>query len=164
MRSDLATWPLLAVVAGCASTGPRMAAERDLQAQLDEAQSCDAGAPDLQALAPRQVERVEPVYFNIQRGRYNRDTELRATNLYVRAERGLTKEWLERTLACHRARRILKRAEPELTSDPFVLPDAWVHTRVESGGADFVVTLSGDEPMENQRILERARAFASSAK
>ena len=150
------------VLGGCATVpGPHSADERARQALRDEQQHCSGGAADLRPLAPPNVERVEPLYFTVQHGRGNVDRELRGAQLYVRPSAGVTPQWIEAALMCHRARRVLGRGdEATPAQDPFVLPNAWVDIQVNAGDAAFVVTVRSEEPRDNAELLARARAFA----
>jgi len=73
---------------------------------------------------------------------------VRGVRLYLRPQPGMSAQWIEQTLVCHRARRLLGPGEPELANEP------WVR------GA-FVVTLRGHEPRDSEEALARARAFAA---
>jgi hypothetical protein len=147
---------------GCATVpGPHSADERARQARRDEQQHCSGAPADLRPLAPPNVERVEPLYFTVQHGRGNVDRELRGAQLYIRPAAGVTPQWIEAALACHRARRVLGRGdEAAPAQDPFVLPNAWVDIQVNAGDAAFVVTVRSEEPRDNAELLARARAFA----
>jgi hypothetical protein len=50
-----------------------------------------------------EVVRVEPYVHVVQRQRGDVDREIRGASLWVRAQPGLTAEWLHHTLACHPA-------------------------------------------------------------
>src|SRR2546423_9348966 len=153
---------VLVAVAACATSGgPRTAKERAAQAR-DDAQRMCLGAPptDLRPLARENIESVEPIYFVIQHGRGNREEQVRGVRLYLRPQPGMSAQWIEQTLICHRARHLLGSGEPELVNEPWVLPAGWVDVTVEDGVGAFVVTLRGLEPRDSEEALARARAFA----
>lgn len=151
------------LLAACANSGgPRTAKERAAQAR-DDAQRVCVGAPptDLRPFARENIERVEPIYFVIQHGRGNREEQVRGVRLYLRPQPGMSAQWIEQTLICHRARRLLGPGEPELANEPWVLPAGWVDVAVEDGQGAFVVTLRGLEARDSEEALARARAFAA---
>jgi hypothetical protein len=160
LRKALLSGVVLAL--GCATAGPRSAEERAAQARTDEQRMC-AGAPatDLAAFAPPNIERVEPILFVIQHGRGNREEQVRGVRLYLRPQPGMSAPLVERTLVCHRARRLVGAGEPELPNEPWVLPAGWVDVTVAEGAGDFIVSLRGIEPRDGEEALARARAFAA---
>ena len=80
-----------------------------------------------------------------------------------RAVRGMTAEWLQRTVDCHLARNAaLGHAVPHMPDCPLV--PRGVTAKVESTGAGFAVTVRSADPATAKAVLARAQRLASGAR
>ena len=149
---------LAALLVGCAHVSAR---ERRLDAATQEAaQYCDENAEHDNAEALEGVRRAEPLVERIITGKSYMD-RLMGAQVWFAARKGFTAQWLERTLRCHQARRILETATPA-DIDPFWLEDGWVDIQVQPAPAAFIAQLRGRTRQEAERIYSRAQAFAAS--
>ena len=71
-------------------------------------------------------------------------------------------QWLERTLECHQARRVLENTTSAGDADPFWLEDGWVDIQVQPASAAFIAQLRGRTFQEAELIHSRAEAFVAS--
>jgi hypothetical protein len=152
---------------GCASGVPAR-----LRTVLDDATAMEQKrcGPDIDeaALAPiltgEAIERVEPAYIAAAAsgghgagGAYKR---LTGAVFSVRALKAFSAEWLDRSLECHSARRLLGRIPAgENPTDPFWVPGKSVDIDVQSSGPGFAVSVRSLEVADAHEILARAQAF-----
>jgi hypothetical protein len=113
------------------------------------------------ALAPSQVEAVEPAYSFVSSGPVDRQAHLRGALLHLRPAPALSRESVQRSLECHQARVALGSGR-QLADDPYVLPGAWLDVDVDSEGDGFVVAVRADRLADAKAVLDRARRFAAS--
>lgn len=112
-------------------------------------------------LSPNLVEAVEPAYSRVPSGGgVDRAVHLRGARLHLRPALNLSAESLQRTFECHQARVTLGSAT-EVREDPYVLRGAWLDIRVDSTGDGLVAAVLVDEFNDAQRVLARARSFAT---
>jgi hypothetical protein len=165
MRIQKAGWIELALLitggtlVGCASSPP-------LQTPVETAGSwerkCAAFRDDpaiADVLSGRAIERIEPLYAGVQTK--SSSPRLEGAVLLVRPVRGATAEWLDRSLECHGAERLMGRTALGGTVDPFVLPGSSVRINVHSAGDGFRIELVGATIAEAREILSRADAFVT---
>jgi hypothetical protein len=167
MESRLALAVLIGssvAASGCAPVQPHTVLD---DATAMEKKRC---GPDVDetALAPilsgEAIERVEPAYIAAAAsgghgagGAYKR---LAGAVFSVRALRAFSAEWLDRSLECHSARRLLGRIPAgENPTDPFWLPGKAVDIDVQSSGPEFAVSVRSLEVADAQAILARAQSF-----
>jgi hypothetical protein len=98
---------------------------------------------DLAAIAPADVLRVEPYVKITTHQRGDVDREIRGARVYVRAQPGLTREWLQHSLSCR----------PDLLAG-----DQPVGIADESEGDQLRVDLYSID--HGGLVLARARTFA----
>jgi hypothetical protein len=111
------------------------------------------------ALSASLVESVEPAYSTVPSGN-DHAIRLRGARLHLRPALNVSVQALQRTLECHQARVTLGKS-PELADDPYFLRGAWLDIDVDSSGDGLVATVLVDQFDEAQRVLGRARTFAS---
>jgi len=153
----------LAMFIGCAGSTPPAKSAVDQAADM-ERNRCTA-AEDESALKPvlsgSAIEKVEPLYGNIENAKGGAQPELQGAMIHVRPVPGMTGEWLDRALECHSAKRVLGRIPAgDLPNDPFWLPgDRTVDIDAESARDGFTVAVRGATVADGHEILERATAF-----
>lgn len=98
------------------------------------------------------VEQVEPLREDRPLGRVPRKLTV-GTQLVVPAQEGMSKEYLERIVACH-------ASDPQ-PGDPLELPGVTAEVRSISGG--YAVVLRGDGMDQGRALHQRAVASARSA-
>ena len=104
------------------------------------------------AFKEHQVTAVKPykVDERIGRGTIQR---LKGAELYVRAEKGLTAQWLQLTLQEH----IAKMNDPAKSHCALGVKD--VRVAVEPAGAGFAVKLIANDETQAKEVLRRAEAL-----
>jgi len=107
------------------------------------------------------VQRAEPLVERIITGKsyYLRVT---GAQVWFAAQRGFTAQWLERTLECHQARRVLENPASAGDVDPFWLEDGWVDIQVRPASAAFIAQLRGRTFDQADVINSRAQSFVAS--
>ena len=101
-------------------------------------------------LNAQSITRVEPYRVHKPAGRGTVE-QLRGAAVYVRAERGLTAEWLQANLAQH-----IKQMEGMTMQDcAFDVRD--VSVAVDSAGSGFVVKIAAKDPGQAKEVLRRAK-------
>jgi hypothetical protein len=98
------------------------------------------------------IERVEPYKVEVSS---KEPARLAGATLYLRAEPGVTAEWLERVLACHLSHRI-----PCPDGDRCPLEVGPLRVDARSAGPTFVVDVRARDPEAARETLRRARALA----
>ena len=110
-------------------------------------------------LSPNAIDSVEPAYAHVY-GPNGPQARLHGARIHVRPLAGLSRESMTRSLECHEARVTLGLAAPR-ANDPYVLSDHWLSIDVDSEGDAFIVLVGTSDPVDAQRVLERARLFAA---
>jgi hypothetical protein len=121
------------------------------------AQGCGGQARTLQALAPTDVQRVEPLYAVLDSTPNGMESRLIGAKLYLKAIDGATAETIRQALLCNAAKGVL---EGPHDGCPGVVPNASVDVEVTASGAGYVASLRGRDIDEGKEILARAKAFA----
>lgn len=102
------------------------------------------------ALSRFRVTKVTPLMVEEYVGR---GSVLRGANMFVRAQPGLTAEWLERQMKLHLA----SMRSAEMRDCP--LDMAKLRVRVESGGAGFWIRLIAPNTQAGKEVLRRAHGL-----
>jgi len=150
---------LAALLAGCARGSAR---DRRLNTATQElTQYCDEDAEHDIAEALQSVQRAEPLVEKIRTGK-SYFLGLTGAQVWFAAQKGFTAQWLERTLECYQARRVLENTASAGNVDPFWLEDGWVDIQVQPASAAFIALLRGRTLREGELIHSRAEAFVAS--
>jgi len=158
LRGSFALLSLAALLAGCARVSAR---DRRLNAATQElTQYCDENAERDIAEALETIQRVEPLVEKIKTGK-SYFLGLTGAQVWFTAHKGFTAQWLERTLECHQARRVLENTASAGDVDPFWLEDGWVDIQVQPASAAFIALLRGRTLHEGEIIHSRAQAFVA---
>jgi hypothetical protein len=112
-----------------------------------------------QVVSPDVIDSVEPSYAFVLGGPNGREARFRGARIHVRPIAGASRESIARTVECHQAETLLGRGDAA-AFDPYVLPDRWLSTDVESERDGFVVNVQTDDIEDAKRVLDRARSFA----
>jgi hypothetical protein len=112
-------------------------------ATASEARPMAECSGDLAAISPGDVLRVEPLEKVTIHQRGDVDREVRGARVWIKAQPGLTREWLQHSLSCR----------PELLAG-----DQAVSIAVESDGDQFRVDVYTSK--HGERVLARAHTFA----
>ena len=158
LRGSFVLLSLAGLLAGCAHVSAR---DRRLKTATEElAQYCGENAEHDIAEALDTVQGAEPLVERIITGKsyYLRVT---GAQVWFAAQRGFTAQWLERTLECHQARRVLENPASAGDVDPFWLEDGWVDIQVQPASAAFIALLRGRTFHEAELINSRAQAFVT---
>jgi hypothetical protein len=102
---------------------------------------------------------VTPLLTNVSSTRVPQQATIGAT-IEVRAVRGLTAEWLQRTLECHAARAAVLGHDEEMPHCP--LSPAGVQVQVRSAGDGFAIELRGADASSGAEIFRRAQTLTAS--
>jgi hypothetical protein len=129
----------------------------ELSARCSEADPLPA-----EALSPSIVERVDGAYVWMHGG-VSDITRLRGANLHMRPTVNIPPAVLQRALECHEARVALGEAT-ELPEDPYVLAGSWLDIHVSFSEEGLVASVQTDSFDDAQRVLDRARKFATAAR
>ena len=158
LRASFALLSLATLLAGCTHVSAR---ERRLDAATqDLARSCDEDAEHEIVEALKAVQRADPLVEKIITGK-SYMIRLTGAQVWFAAHKGFTAQWLERTLECHQARRVLENATSAGDVDPFWLEDGWVDIQVQPASAAFIALLRGRTFHEAELINSRAQAFVT---
>ncbi|TMA72212.1 MAG: hypothetical protein E6J67_20260 [Deltaproteobacteria bacterium] len=158
LRRGFAVLSLAALLAGCAQVSAR---DRRLDTATQElAQSCDEDAEHDIAEALEAVQRADPLVEKIRTGK-SYLLRLTGAQVWFAAHKGFTAQWLERTLQCHQARRVLESIARPGEVDPFWLEDGWIDIQVQPASAAFTAQLRGRTLHEAELINSRAQAFVA---
>jgi len=158
LRASFALLSLATLLAGCTHVSAR---ERRLDAATqDLARSCDEDAEHEIVEALKAVQRADPLVEKIITGK-SYMIRLTGAQVWFAAHKGFTAQWLERTLECHQARRVLENTTSAGDVDPFWLEDGWVDIQVQPASAAFIALLRGRTFHEAELINSRAQAFVT---
>ena len=159
LRGGFALLSLAVLSAGCAHVSAR---DRRLDAATQElAQYCDEDAEHDIVEALKAVQRADPLVEKIITGK-SYWLRLTGAQVWFAAHKGITAQWLERTLRCHQAHRVLETITPAGDVDPFWLEDGWIDIQVQPASAAFIAQLRGRTLQEAKLINSRAQAFVES--
>lgn len=126
---------------------------------LSAAQLC-ANVPEAEQIHPSflTAEEIEIVRPAMGERRLIKEwvPEIRGAELVVRAEPGMTKQWVARLVRCHMASQTNRLRDDE---SPFVVDEPMVSFAEEETG--FVIRIVGRNRQEGEDILRRAQRFAS---
>ena len=122
------------------------AADHGARGHATQAEGCPLKQYSVTSVRPHQVEK------DYGGGRFV-SRRLGGAEIYVRAEPGLTAEWLHLQVAQHLA----AMRSHTMEDCPFDMED--VQVRVDSSGPGFVVTLTASDADDAKEILERAQRF-----
>jgi hypothetical protein len=155
----LASLLSIALVAGCAHQSARE--QRARIADDEKSRLCgeDAGRAAEELLA--SVQGVAPLFGPGVSGKHARPGPLTGAELWFAADRGISRQWLERTLRCHEAALVLDPERAIAGPDPLWSEDGWVDVEVRSNATSFVVLARGATQEENERVLARALALVA---
>jgi hypothetical protein len=131
--------------------------------ELTERCKEDSGPLAVDALSPSIIESVEPAYARMHSGGGADKVRLRGANLHMRPTLNMPPAVLQRALECHQARVTLGNAT-ELREDPYVLAGSWLDIHVSSTDEGLVAAVVTDSFDDAQRVADRARKFATSAR
>jgi len=155
-------WVAPALLAlGCAHSTD----ERRREAARGDLALCNADvlAAEQAIVNPAAVESVEPCYSRVGQGRGS-EARLCGATVTLRVSPSFTREWLERVLLCHRARRVTEAVPAgAIPNDPFWLPDGWVDFAIDVERGRVHAHLYGDDVAQANQIFARAKAFQRSA-
>ena len=128
----------------------------------DEARACAGLAPETRDASPLDDSSVQEVTDVSERERHGREFfwTLRGAEIEVRAERGMTRVWLNRVLLCHLARHRTTLL-PDGATDPLAVGRPVVSV-VESE-IGFRIAIRGRNEREAIEIGRRARARLATA-
>jgi hypothetical protein len=153
----------LAAVVGCGSsetnTQAQTAANRANYIENTRCAGVNEAQPTAAILGGQTVLGVRPLYSGKDPSKGDANEELHGAIVTVAAEPGVTPEWLNRMLECHSAAATLGQLTDE--TDPFFLPGAVVDITVQPAKDGFAINVSTNSPQDGQRILDRAKAWAS---
>lgn len=127
------------------------------------ATSACAGLPNAQAEAvslyqPGVMYAASPVEEKVFIARAIQPVRTFGADVYVRAQKGMTEQYLERVLSCHTASGVA--AHP---NDPLHPSEGRIaELSVRSAGDSLAIRIIGDSPSTGQEILQRARSVTSS--
>lgn len=152
---------LIAVSAGAVScAGAPVRKDVTTTAAASEQAHCGKGLEeDPRIFAPDVVTGVSPIMRSLRVGKSERQ-ELAGAELGIRAQPGLTSEWITRNLICHQARRLLGHAK-ELHDDAYWLSGSWLEFAVRSQGDVFFVEIHAEDQEAANAVLARSRAFVA---
>jgi hypothetical protein len=155
---EMKTATIVAVAALCAACSRSATREERLTAAVRERSTyCDEQEPQAIEEVLGAVQSVDPMMVVLKTGRTRRGSKLVGAKVSLRALRGITPQWLERTLHCHQAQRTLDPSSAvDLGADPFWLPDGWVDIEVRSVRGGFVAELRGATDEDAEEIYARA--------
>lgn len=126
------------------------------------AAACDKLSPEaLQEAASYalSLSRATPVYrrdFRLPEGASNNPPALIGVRLYVPAERGVNRAYLERILSCHARKQAAPHDHP---NDPFLSAGITALEVVAVDGGQYRVTVMVHRRADGDRILEKAHAL-----
>jgi hypothetical protein len=150
----------LVCVAGCRMFSPLP----DMRTSADHAREVEPRCKDtsLPRAIPTasDIDSVQPAYSYVHSGPMDPDARLRGARIHVKPMAGFAKESLGRAIECHQVR-VTLGMEPQVTDDPYALPDRWLETDVDSDRDGFVVLVRVDEFEDAREVLARARRFAA---
>jgi hypothetical protein len=155
---------VVAIFAGCAEAGPHVQSATDQAAAQMERNRCGSDADEMTltpVLSGSAIERVEPLYTNVESTKSGTLPELQGAMIRVRPAPGMTGEWLDRALECHSAERVLGQIpSSELPNDPFWLPgNRTVDIDARAEHDVITVAVRGGNVADAHEILRRALAF-----
>jgi hypothetical protein len=147
------------ILLGCASAPtPTVKAAEVERMQCDESTTPEQ---DAQILATTKVIRSEPIYSNIPSTYGDIEHRVNGAKLLVRPPEGVSAERMTRILQCHSARELLGQSDrPDLASDPYWLPGAWLEIAVTPEDGNFAITLEADTIAKSLQVYARAVAYA----
>jgi hypothetical protein len=154
--TKISTTPSLAlalIVGAALSTG---CAQQSRPAPETARMGCDPATQGdgAKSLAPGKVVAVSPVKEKVFLARALQFERTVGADLYVRAEPGMSAEYLERALTCH-----AQGAEPVHSNDPLHPGTGVVHVKVESANGGFAVRATGSTDEAGRAIWKRAEAL-----
>jgi hypothetical protein len=159
LRGAFTLLSLAVLLAGCAHLSAR---DRRLDAATQElAQYCDEDAEQDIAEAFKAVQGADPLVEKIITGK-SYWFRLTGAQVWFAAHKGITAQWLERTLRCHQARRVLETVTAAGDVDPFWLEDGWIDIQVRPASTAFIAQLRGRTFHEGKLINSRAQDFVES--
>ena len=150
--------------AGCTTLALGLFAMACANTEQTQIQTATAGCAQLEAghaensfYKPGQVYAARPVKERQVVSRAHQPERVVGAELYVHAQPGVTKEYLQRSLDCHQV-----AGRPAHPNDP-LHPETGSLNRlsVRSMGNNFAVTAIGDSPATGKEIWQRARSFAT---
>lgn len=126
---------------------------------LDPARLC-ANVPEAEQVHPSflRAEEIEVVRPAMGERRLIKEwvPEIRGAELVVRAEPGMTKQWVARLVRCHMASQGSHSRDDD---SPFFIDEATVSFAEEETG--FVIRIVGRNRQEGEDIFRRAQRFAA---
>lgn len=158
MRSCAALITVGAVAVSCAGAPVR----KDPAATAIAAEQVHCGngfEEDQRIFAPDLVTGVSPVMRKYHVGRSAGEV-LAGAALAIRAQPGLTSEWITRNLICHQAHRLLSHVD-EPQDDAYWLSGSWLEFAVRSRGDLFFVEIHAADQDAAKAVLARTRTFVA---
>lgn len=107
-----------------------------------------------------KVTAVAPVYLPDPRLILDHSNVVTGVSLYMPAERGLNRAYLERLLSCHAVQPAQASDHP---NDPLLAPGITSVDVVEADGGQYRITIGFMRRREGEHILQRARALRQSS-
>jgi hypothetical protein len=142
---------------GALTVGCSMAEQRPAHVATAGCAQLAAGHADNAFYKPGQVYAARPVKQRQVIARAHQPERTMGAELYMHAQPGLTKEYLQRSLSCHAA-----AGRPTHPNDPLhPTAGALKSLTVRSEGENFVVKAMGDSPAAGKEIWQRARSFTA---
>ena len=157
---------------GCATSRHSRFEERLGEATDERDRFCDEEVEQADADVLRAVQSAEPLYVNVRLGRSSYETMLLGARLSIMARQGWTAQWLERTLRCHQARRVLQPGANERAPsgafsmdgeepDPFWLAGSFIDIEVVPERSTFIAILRVNRVEEGKQVYAQARDFVA---
>lgn len=109
--------------------------------------------------APGSVYAAEPIKQRMFHARALQPTRTVGAKLYVRAQPGVTQEYMERRLSCHAATGVAVHGNDPLHPSRGSVADV----DVKSAGGGFAVHVVGSDSEAGREIWNRARSMSSGA-
>lgn len=106
-----------------------------------------------------RVTSVTPVYRSDPRLIMDHSAALTGVSLYIPAERGINRAYLERLLSCHA---IAPAQLSDHPNDPLLSPGITSVDVVEADGGQYRISITTVRRSDGERILQRARALRQS--
>lgn len=107
-----------------------------------------------------KVSRVEPNYRPDPRLILDHSSALSGVSVYIPAERGINRAYLERLLSCHAIQPAQLNDHP---NDPLLAPGITSVDVVDADGGQYRISISFERRRDGEHILQRARALGQTS-
>lgn len=142
---------LALAVGGCGAATQTQASSQLAGVQCASLSDLDRQAAEI--LAPQNIERVEPVYRTEFLARAIQHRYVVGADLYVPAQQGMNRGYVERVLTCRAATHT-----DTPSSDPLTVANLR-DVDVTARGQGFVIRIEGSNRASGKAVWERARAL-----